>query len=209
MKKWLLPFFETFMVFIFLGCCLAIPIILVNVYAASYFYIIENTELFDFLYSTPKDDQVLVVVVLLLASIFPTWYFASRELFYQYQKMLSKIKKSPPLIVNSQCSTGNCLGKICSLKKLITYKMSARICFFCRRALSILFFLFQTGMCLMAFIYLSGSKNLNNVLHASSEIFIIYLAINYTLITHLTLKGIERCRTRNIYFNVQSKREDN
>ena len=87
--------------------------------------------------------------------------------------------------------------------------MSARICFFCRRALSILFFLFQTGMCLMAFIYLSGSKNLNNVLHASSEIFIIYLAINYTLITHLTLKGIERCRTRNIYFNVQSKREDN
>ena len=191
MKKWLLPFFETFMVFIFLGCCFAIPIILIKIYAASYFYIIEKTHMFDFLFSISKDDRFWVIVVMLLVPISPIWYFASKELFYQYEKNLIKFKKTS-LGVTPQCPTYNFLGRIGYFKKIIIYKLIGRTYLFCRRILSILFVLFQTCMCLMAFIYFSESKNFNEVFHTSSESFIIHLVINYTLITYLTLKGMVR-----------------
>lgn len=43
--------------------------------------------MFDFLFSISKDDRFWVIVVMLLVPISPIWYFASKELFYQYEKI--------------------------------------------------------------------------------------------------------------------------
>ncbi len=199
MKNRTFYFLEPLAFILFFGCVLGIPFVLASVEMSAFAFLIEKTRIFDWLHFFSQEKRVGIVFLLYSSSILCIWYFASKELIYLYQKIISTcfnnrskaISTSKDLLRDPKKQPRSQTG---FRKKIALSKMLATMghIVVLRWSAYLLIFLFQTTICVAASVHFFECMNRKNTFPARPELLMLYIVIDYVFITYITLKGMNR-----------------